>query len=116
MRALLAGLLLLPCAAGAQVADPAPVVAGVEVAGNRFVQKETLLYYVSTKPGDRYDELRLRDDYRRLWDTGFLNDLVLDVKDTPRGKLVVFRVGERPRVQIVDYRGSKALTTTAIED
>jgi outer membrane protein insertion porin family len=114
--ALLAAAVLLPALGRAQALDPRNTVAGVDITGNRFVQKETLLYYVSTKPGEQYDELRLRDDYRRLWDTGFLNDLVLDVRDSPRGKLVVFRVNERPRVQIVDYRGSKALTTSSIED
>jgi outer membrane protein insertion porin family len=51
-----------------------------------------------------------------LWDTGFLDDLVLDVRDSPAGKVVLFRVTERKRIQIVDYRGSKALTTTNIED
>ena len=55
----------------------------VDITGNRFVQKETLLYYVSTKPGDRLDEKRLRDDFRRLWDTGFVDDLYIDVRDTP---------------------------------
>src|SRR6185295_2143148 len=32
------------------------------------------------------------------------------------GKVVVFKVVERKRIQIIDYRGSKALTTTNIED
>ena len=32
------------------------------------------------------------------------------------GKIVMFTVNERKRIQIVDYRGSKALTTTNIED
>ncbi len=34
----------------------------------------------------------------------------------PTGKVVMFRVVERKRIQIIDYRGSKALTTTNIED
>ena len=114
----LAVVLLVPGAdAFAQATGTAPVVQGVDIVGNRVVQKETLLYYVSTKPGDSYDEMRLRDDFRRLWDTGFLSDLVLDVRDAPGGrKVVIFRVSERPRVQIVDFRGSKALSTTSIED
>ena len=61
---------------------------------NQFLQKETLLFYISTKPGDRYDEQRLKDDFRRLWDTGFLDDLLLDVRDGPKGKIVTFR-GQR---------------------
>ena len=88
----------------------------VEIQNNQFLQKETLLFYISTKAGDRYDERRLKDDFRRLWDTGFLDDLILDVRDTPAGQDRDLQVVERKRIQIVDYRGSKALTTTNIED
>ena len=115
----LGGALLLSVGAprvAAQSEEPAPIVERVDIANNQFLQKETLLFYVSTKAGDRYDERRLRDDFRRLWDTGFLDDLSLETRDGPNGKIVLFRVGERKRVQIVDYRGSKALTTTTIED
>jgi outer membrane protein insertion porin family len=98
-------------------ATDAPLVQRVEIAGHRFIQRETLLFYVSTRPGDRYDELRLRQDFRRLWDTGFLDDLSVDVRDGPSGgKVVTFVVSERRRIRIVDYRGSKVLTTSAIED
>ncbi len=95
----------------------APKVERIDVLRNQYLSKETLLYYVSTKVGDRYDELRLREDFRRLWDTGFLDDLLIDVQDGPTGgRIVRFVVQERKRISIVDYRGSKALTTTAIED
>src|SRR5262249_10524951 len=57
-----------------------------------------------------------RGDFRRLWETGFLDDLYVDVTDGPRGKVVKFVVQERKRIQIVDYRGSKALTVANIED
>jgi outer membrane protein insertion porin family len=92
------------------------VVEKVEVRGNQYVQAETLLYYVSTRSGDRYDEARLKADFRRLWDTGFLDDLTLEVVDGRAGKVAIFAVSERKRVQIVDYRGSKELTSSAIED
>jgi outer membrane protein insertion porin family len=99
-------------------ADPnAPTVERIDIANNQFLQKETFLFYISTKPGDRYDERRLKEDFRRLWDTGFVDDLFIDVRDSPAGgKIVTFRVNERKRIQIVDYRGTKALTTTSIED
>jgi outer membrane protein insertion porin family len=103
-------------ARSATVDDEAPLVEAVEIANAQFLQKETLLFYVSTKPGDRYDERRLRDDFRRLWDTGFLDDLQVEARDGATGKIVTFRISERKRVQIVDYRGSKVLTTTTIED
>ena len=94
----------------------APIVESVSVQGNQFLEPETLLFYVSTKPGERYDERRLKDDFRRLWDTGFLEDLVLRVNDGAKGKAVIFHVWERKRIQIVDFRGNKSITTTNIED
>ena len=117
-RALLAVALGLGLAAGAAAQDPEslPVVDSVNVQGNQFLDSGTLLFYVSTKPGERYDERRLKDDFRRLWDTGFLDDLVLSVTDGPKGKIVVFRVQERKRVQIVDFRGNKSISTTNIEE
>src|SRR6266446_2206476 len=108
----------LPASGAAQEeADPhAPIVERVEISNNQFLQKDTFLFYISTKPGDRYDERRLKEDFRRLWDTGFVDDLYVDVRDGEKGKVVTFRVVERKRIQIVDYRGSKVLTTTTIED
>ncbi|HEU0108191.1 MAG TPA: outer membrane protein assembly factor BamA, partial [Vicinamibacteria bacterium] len=95
----------------------APLVERVEIARNQFLSAETLRFYISTKPGDRYDQLRLREDFRRLWDTGFVDDLSIDVRDSPSGgKVITFVVSERKRIQIVDFRGSKALSKSTIED
>src|SRR5262249_40139637 len=110
-------LIATPRSARAQALAPSDTIEKVDLQGNQFLQKETLLFYVSTKPGDRFDEGRLKEDFRRLWDTGFLDDLRVDGFDTPHGgKSVVFTVKERKRVQIVDYRGTKALSTSTIED
>ena len=84
-----------------------PLIERIEITNNQFLQRETLLFYVSSKPGDPYDERKLRDDFKRLWDTGFLDDLRIEAVDGPRGKIVSFVVTERKRIQIVDYRGSK---------
>jgi outer membrane protein insertion porin family len=114
MWPMVAGLVLALAVAAAD--EPPVLVERVEVQGTRYLAADTLLFHVSTKAGDHFDELRLRDDFRRLWDTGFVDDLVLDVRDGARGKVVVFRVAERRRVQIVDYRGSKELSTAKIEE
>jgi outer membrane protein insertion porin family len=106
---------IAPRAARAQDA-PATTIERIEILNNQFLQRETLLYYVSSKPGDPYDERKLREDFKRLWDTGFLDDLRIEAVDGPRGKIVSFVVTERRRIQIVDYRGSKDLTTSTIDD
>ena len=95
---------------------PPEIVERVEILNNRYLQKETLLFYISTKPGDRVDRERLLRDFRSLWDTGFLDDLKVEVLDGPQGKVVRFTVVERKRIQIVDYRGTKELDVSDIEE
>jgi outer membrane protein insertion porin family len=116
--AVAAGLCVLTTSAIA-AGQPAPadaIVEAVNIQQNRYIPKDTLLYYISTKPGERYDENRLRADFKRLWETGFVDDVLLDVRDGKRGKIVTFVVREKRRIALVDYRGSKAVTTSNIED
>jgi len=102
------------------VAAPAErrvMVERVDVRGNQYLPKETILYYVSTKAGSVYDEEVIRADFRRLWDAGFLENMSVEENDTASGnKILIFTVSERKRVQVVDFRGSKVLTKTQIED
>jgi len=105
-----------PPGASRQEPEPAPLVERIEVVGNRLLRRETLLYWISSKPDDRYDERRLREDFKRLWDTGFFDNLRVETADGTRGKVVTFVVEERRRIQVIDYSGSKQLTRQAIED
>jgi len=58
-----------PATAGSALSAPdaasqgESVVAEVRIQRNRFIPQDTLLYYISTKAGDRYDETRLRQDF-----------------------------------------------------
>ena len=54
-------LAFLLLAAAGDAADT-PLVERVEITQNQFLQPEALLFYVSTKAGDRYDELHRRLD------------------------------------------------------
>ena len=122
-RALPALLLGLAAATGGAAQDPdsLPIVESVNIQGNQFLDPATLLFYVSTKPGERYDERRLKDDFRRLWGTNFLDNLWVEVLDEPYdngviGKRVIFNMEERPRVKIVDYTGSSKVERTKVDE
>jgi len=99
--------------------------------GASLVEPETYLYYIQSKPSEPsrnvwvpYDaaaEQVLLADFRRLWDTQFLDDLAIETFDYQfdngaPGKIVVFRMEERPRVKIVDYEGATRVTRSDISD
>ena len=114
-------------------ADSPPLVRVIEIAfpsqGNAsLVDAQTYLFYIHTRPSrpsERawvpYDPAVALEDFQRLWATGFLDNLWIDVKDVPFdngvvGKHIVFNLEERQRVKIVDYTGSTAIETSAIDE
>ena len=127
--------------AGQQVPAPAvlpppespPLVRTVEIAfptqGNvSAIDPATYLFYIKTMPSrptagvwTPYDSATVLDDFKRLWATGFLDNMWIEVKDAPypngvEGKHIVFNLEERQRVKIVDYTGSKVLEQSKIEE
>jgi hypothetical protein len=96
-----------------------------------MIEPQTYLYYIhaptSTPSQGRwipYDEAAISvivEDFRRLWDTGFLDDLSIDVLDYRFtngviGKLIVYQMEERPRIKIVDYKGNHHLEQSKLEE
>ena len=87
------------------------------------VDYDTYLYYMEIKdhislpsqgkwvPYSEATEQVAVDDHQRLWDTGFLSDLWIEVVDDPYpngvpAKRIIFNLEERERVKIVRYEGS----------
>jgi outer membrane protein insertion porin family len=95
------------------------------------VESETYLYYIHLRPSlpsqgrwvpyDETAETTIRDDFKRLWGTNFLDDLAVETIDYVFtngvvGKLVVYNMEERERIKIVDYQGSKQIDRTKIDE
>jgi outer membrane protein insertion porin family len=73
------------------------------------------------EPYDEAAQQTMRDDFWRLWNTGFLDDLSLEVHDYVFengvvGKVVNYSIEERPRIRVVDYEGSDELDRTQIDE
>src|SRR5947209_19327181 len=72
-------------------------------------------------PNDATSEKTIVDDFHRLWNTNFLDNLWIETSDytIPNGtigKIVTYNMEERQRVKIVDYVGSKKVETTKIDE
>ncbi len=103
-----------------------------EAQGNTsLVDIQTYLYYIQLKasrpsegawvPYNEETENTIREDFKRLWATNFLDNLSIDVEDYTFsngvvGKLVTYDMEERQRVKIVDFVGSKKLETSKIDE
>src|SRR5437773_7705127 len=99
--------------------------------GTSVIEPQTYLYYIQLKqsrpsegvwvPYDDTSEKTIEDDFHRLWNTNFLDNLFVEANDYkfPNGtvgKVIVYNMEERQRVKIVDYVGSKKLETSKIDE
>jgi outer membrane protein insertion porin family len=95
------------------------------------VEPETYLYYLRmrpSRPSQRdwvpYDDAAkdtIKEDFRRLWATGFLDDLRVEATDYRfangvDGKIVTWHIEERARVRLVSYEGAGDLDQTKIDE
>lgn len=100
--------------------------------GMSGVEMETYLFYTEIEdhvsapsegrwvPYTEATEQILLEDFRRLWDTGFLDDLSIEVVDEPysngvMGKRVIYRFEERERVRTYVFEGSDILDRSDID-
>ena len=86
----------------------------VEFRGNRRTPREGLMARIFTKKGDPYDPGGLRRDFMVLWNSGYFDDLRLEIEDGETGKIVRFVVVERRIVRTIRYEGNKSATVSDI--
>ncbi len=107
-------LLLFAASLAAQESNE-NLISEIRIVGNQRIATETYQYYISSKAGAPYDAALIREDFKRLWQTGFLNDLKIEMETTPAGIVVILKVEERPLVKIVEYSGNKKVSKDDIE-
>src|SRR5882724_10342321 len=93
------------------------LVESVEIAGNRRLRQDDILYYVQTRPGDPYNEQQVQRDYQSILALGFFDKTKTRVytEEGDRGGLkVVFEVKELPIIRDLQFEGLKSVPESDI--
>ena len=94
-------------------------IASIEVSGNRRTTEEDVLSYVHERVGNPFVPEVLAQDVRELWDSGFFDEIEVDLTQEDDGVHLRFLVRERPSVLRVEFEGNKKIDdddiTEAIE-
>ncbi len=109
-----AALIMLLCWATAAAQED--LIEDIVVDGNQSLSAEAFLRLTSLRVGDTYDVDAVRKDFRRIWDRGLFDDLSVEVRDGETGKILIYHVVERPRLNSVEYEKNKAISETQIEE
>ena len=83
-------------------------VVAVDVRGNRIVSTNTILSKIQTKQGLGLKQKTVNEDIKRLYATGFFEDVKLEVEDLPEGYKLIVEVDEKPIVKQITFEGAIA--------
>ncbi|MBI5892123.1 MAG: outer membrane protein assembly factor BamA [Deltaproteobacteria bacterium] len=103
-------------AAGRVFAPQAGIVGKINITGNRRVDADAVTAKIKTKVGDKFDSEQIREDIKAVYDTGFFDDIVVDLADTALGKELTFIVRERPIIKQITITGNKELTEEKLKE
>ncbi|MDH5384711.1 MAG: outer membrane protein assembly factor BamA, partial [Candidatus Aminicenantes bacterium] len=92
------------------------VVERIEIVGNERVTRETIMYYLSSREGEYYNEDLLRRDFRVLWSTGFFSNIKIEDEDGTSGKIIKITIEENPIIKEVLYKTGKKVKEGDIVD
>ena len=90
------------------------LIEDIQFRGTRRIPRDGLLARIFAKPGDTIDEDMLRRDFMVLWNTGYFDDLRLELEDGEAGRIVRFVATERRVVRSIKYEGMKSATVSDV--
>ncbi len=80
-------------------------ILNIQVAGNRRVTKQDVLTYLRERVGQPFEPEKLTQDVRELWNSGFFDDIEVDLERSDDGIVLRFLVRERPNIAAVTFEG-----------
>jgi len=81
-------------------------VASVEVSGNRYVESVAILASVEVKAGDKLSKRAISQDVRRLFKTGYFEDVYVVGHTENGGVRLVYTVKENPLIANLEILGN----------
>ncbi len=91
-------------------------IADIQVAGNRRVSKDDVLTYLKERVGQAFDPDVLTQDVRELWNSGFFDDIEVDLRKNDNGVVLRFLMRERPNIAAVVFEGNDEIDSDDLKD
>lgn len=86
-------------------------ISKILVAGNRRITSEDILAYLTEKVGQNFAPEALSKDVRELWNSGFFDDIEVDLERDGGSVSLRFLMRERPNISAVEFEGNSEIET-----
>ena len=91
-------------------------VAEVLIKGNKRIESDAILKIIKTAPGDIMLAKSLSDDLKTVYSMGYFDDIRIEAEDGTDGKIITFRIKEKPNVRKVRLEGNRHIDDEDIQE
>lgn len=90
-------------------------VKSIDIRGNKRVDKDTILFYIKSKKGERYSSSKVNEDIKAIYSIGQFEDIKVEAKDVKGGIKLIYIVKEIPSIRDVSFVGNKKISKKELE-
>lgn len=87
----------------------------IKVKGNRTIKDRTLKGMITVKKGEELDYIRVREDIKKIFKSGYFSDVKVDAHFSAKGVDLTYIVKEKPVVFRVSIKGNDAVGKEELE-
>ncbi|MEW6387487.1 MAG: outer membrane protein assembly factor BamA [Thermodesulfobacteriota bacterium] len=91
-------------------------IATIEVKGNRRIEQDAIMGAMQTREGEFLSPARLRQDLKNIYKMGYFTNVKLEVSDSPKGKILIVVVEEKPAIREIYIRGNRKIKEKDIKE
>lgn len=106
----------VPNAPSEEVAQPvvAAIITDVQIRGNQLISTSTIRNKLTSQPGAPLRQEKINEDIKRLFKTGFFQDVKFEVEPSAGGYLLILIVDEKPIIKTIVIEGNKLIKTDRV--
>jgi outer membrane protein insertion porin family len=82
-------------------------VVKVLIEGNKRIETDAIRRIIKTEEGSIYSSKNIADDLKSIYAMGYFDDARIESQDIPEGKLVTFKVKEKPTIRVILIKGNR---------
>ena len=78
----------------------------VQIEGNQRIEEDAIRRILKVKKGDVYNLKNVSDELKAVYDMGYFDDVRVEAETVAAGKIIVFKVKEKPTVRDILVEGN----------
>ncbi|MEW6673774.1 MAG: outer membrane protein assembly factor BamA [Thermodesulfobacteriota bacterium] len=91
-------------------------IVDIRIEGNNRIEADAIRKQTQAKTGDLYQTGSLSKDLKAIYAMGYFDDVRILAEDAPGGKIVIFKVKEKPTIRYIRLSGNRVIEDEKIRE